>query len=206
MQRPRSLDRKYITSDTEVDPKFTLAPEAIAFKFTSSLQYLGSQKTAPHLILLSDLERLTDGECWNDTLVDFALTLWFDRFLLSQYPAAKSTPVYSTFFYSRYEKKGYDAVYRWSKKDNPFTYQNIVVPVHLGNHWVVVIICDPSGLVSDHLGQKCSIISLDSLNHPCTKIRDKVIEWLLQEATKCKIDIATPPTSLALQPSLQPNM
>ncbi|KIJ28452.1 hypothetical protein M422DRAFT_784562 [Sphaerobolus stellatus SS14] len=187
--RPLSPDREFITSDTEIDPKFTLKDEDIAFKFPSSLHYLFDG--APSIVQLRDLTRLPAGQWWNDALVDYALS--------------KSTLVCTSHFYTQYTAHGYESIQKWSKRRDPFTYQNIVIPVHLGNHWLVVIICDPSLLTSDHPEQRALVFSLDSLGDTCEAIRKSMCDWLLKEAEMRSKPIISPPVTMSLKVALQPN-
>lgn len=57
--------------------------------------------------------------------------------------------VYSTFFYKTLSERGYDGVRRWSKNvlshikelhKNIFALDFMIIPVHLGNHWVLSVI------------------------------------------------------------------
>ncbi|KAK9659893.1 hypothetical protein K7432_018327 [Basidiobolus ranarum] len=48
--------------------------------------------------------------------------------------------VFNTFFYSTLRDKGYQQIRRWSRKFNIFKKDYIIIPVHLGMHWVCAII------------------------------------------------------------------
>ncbi|KAL8710089.1 MAG: hypothetical protein Q9225_007355 [Loekoesia sp. 1 TL-2023] len=96
-----------------------------------------------------DLERLDEGEFLNDNLIAFYL-----RYLECQ--AEKKDPtvsrkvhMFNTFFYERLTStkpghKGinYDAVRKWTRGVDLFTYDFVVVPVHESIHWYVAIICN----------------------------------------------------------------
>ncbi|KAI4171664.1 MAG: hypothetical protein LQ343_004057 [Gyalolechia ehrenbergii] len=96
-----------------------------------------------------DLERLDEGEFLNDNLIAFYL-----RYLECQ--AEKKDPtisrkvyIFNTFFYERLTSskpghKGinYEAVRKWTRGIDLFTYDFVVVPVHESVHWYVAIICN----------------------------------------------------------------
>ena len=48
--------------------------------------------------------------------------------------------VYNTFFYDTLSKFGYNKVRKWSKKFDTFKKDLIIIPVHLGMHWVCAAI------------------------------------------------------------------
>lgn len=48
--------------------------------------------------------------------------------------------VYNTFFYDTLSKSGYSKVRKWSKKFDTFQKAVIIIPVHLGMHWVCAAI------------------------------------------------------------------
>ena len=96
-----------------------------------------------------DLERLDDGQFLNDNLIAFYL-----RYLECQ--AEKRDPtisrrvyMFNTFFYERlsstnsgHKGMNYDAVQKWTRGVDLFTYDFVVVPVHESVHWYVAIICN----------------------------------------------------------------
>ena len=46
---------------------------------------------------------------------------------------------FATFFYPRLAKDGYRGVQRWTKKVDLFSYNIILVPIHLGLHWTLAV-------------------------------------------------------------------
>ncbi|KAL8799282.1 MAG: hypothetical protein Q9182_006019 [Xanthomendoza sp. 2 TL-2023] len=96
-----------------------------------------------------DLERLDEGEFLNDSLIAFYL-----RYL--EYQAEQTDPtlvrkvyMFNSFFYDKLTStkagnKGinYDAVERWTRGIDVFTYDFVVVPVNESAHWYVAIICN----------------------------------------------------------------
>lgn len=91
-----------------------------------------------------DIERLDDGEFLNDSLISFCL-----RHLEENNPGLKNkVHIFNTFFYTSLSTKqgrkgfNYDAVKRWTKNIDIFTYPFVVVPVNVNLHWFVTIICN----------------------------------------------------------------
>ncbi|KAL8681367.1 MAG: hypothetical protein Q9186_002510 [Xanthomendoza sp. 1 TL-2023] len=96
-----------------------------------------------------DLERLDEGEFLNDNLIAFYL-----RYL--EYQAEQADPtlsrkvyMFNSFFYDKLTStkagnKGinYDAVERWTRGIDIFTFDFVVVPVNESAHWYVAIICN----------------------------------------------------------------
>ena len=48
--------------------------------------------------------------------------------------------VYSTFFYLKLSRDGYEAVYRWTKSVDIFNFRLLIVPIHLGTHWCLATV------------------------------------------------------------------
>ncbi|KAG4106626.1 cysteine proteinase [Neocallimastix lanati (nom. inval.)] len=82
-----------------------------------------------------DIRTLINGKWLNDEVINFYGNLIMERSknTTNQYP-----PVYffNTFFFSNLSDMGYRAVRRWTKKFDLFLYKYIIIPIHLGNHWV----------------------------------------------------------------------
>ena len=96
-----------------------------------------------------DLERLDEGEFLNDTLVTFYIR-YLEYQMEQQNPdLAKRIYFFSTFFYERLsstlkEKKevNYEAVQKWTRAVDIFTYEYVVVPINEQAHWYLAIICN----------------------------------------------------------------
>lgn len=92
-----------------------------------------------------DLERLDDGNFLNDNLVNICL-----RRLERAYPdLADKVYIFNTYLYSTLTQApngrktfNFDAVKRWTKKDDLFSYPFVIVPVNINLHWFVAIICN----------------------------------------------------------------
>ncbi|KAL9028565.1 MAG: hypothetical protein Q9196_003084 [Gyalolechia fulgens] len=96
-----------------------------------------------------DLERLDEGEFLNDNLIAFYLRYLECQAELKDPTISRKVYVFNTFFYERLTSskpahKGinYDAVRKWTRGIDLFTYDFVIVPVHETVHWYVAIICN----------------------------------------------------------------
>ncbi|KAA0188975.1 hypothetical protein HAZT_HAZT000903 [Hyalella azteca] len=79
-----------------------------------------------------------DGLNWlNDEVVNFYMNLIMER---SQSEKLPSVYAFNTFFYPKLIKMGFSGVKRWTKKIDIFSYDLLLVPVHLGMHWCLATI------------------------------------------------------------------
>ena len=97
----------------------------------------------------ADLERLDEGEFFNDTLIEFYLRYLQHQLELRNPNMAKKIYFFSTFFFKNLTHKGrgqrssnYDLVINWTRGIDIFTYDYIVVPINESFHWYVVVICN----------------------------------------------------------------
>lgn len=92
----------------------------------------------PHAIYQVAIDTLDDGEWLDDKIIDAYLYLIVER---SKENAGLPTVfAFGVFFLEFYEKKGYDGVKNWTAGVDIFTQDLIFVPVHLVNHWCMVMI------------------------------------------------------------------
>ncbi|KAL8905095.1 MAG: hypothetical protein Q9171_006814 [Xanthocarpia ochracea] len=95
----------------------------------------------------SDLERLDEGEFLNDSLIAFYLR-YIERQAEQTDPTmARKVYMFNTFFYASLTKPGqrginYEAVKKWTRGVDLFTYDFVIVPVNESAHWYVAIICN----------------------------------------------------------------
>ena len=97
----------------------------------------------------ADLERLDEGEFFNDTLIEFYLRYLQHQLELRNPNIAKKIYFFNTFFFKNLTHKGrgqrssnYDLVINWTRGIDIFTYDYIVVPINESFHWYVVVICN----------------------------------------------------------------
>ncbi|KAL8753452.1 MAG: hypothetical protein Q9184_005419 [Pyrenodesmia sp. 2 TL-2023] len=97
----------------------------------------------------SDLERLDEGQFLNDNLVAFYLRYLEHQAEQRDPSISRKVYTFNTFFYERLTntKRGdrginYEAVRKWTRGVDLFTYDFVVVPVNESYHWYVAIICN----------------------------------------------------------------
>ena len=127
-------------------------------------------------ICQTDIDRLVvekgkDGSMmfFNSTLLHFSFSEWSRLFGL--WGDFVGIVILSTLFYTQISSlnvlnhdKSYDNVRNWYTQFDLFAQNIIVVPIHRAIHWTLVVIVNPSSLVSDDAGNnRCAIYHLDSL-------------------------------------------
>ena len=93
-------------------------------------------------ITYSDLDGL-NGENWiNDNIIEFYMKLIADRSVQQEYRSYNFPRVYSmsTYFFQNLMCRGPDALGRWTKKEDIFTYDIILIPIHLEEHWCLAVV------------------------------------------------------------------
>lgn len=106
------------------------------------------------LLEVRDLERLDDGEYLNDNLIEFYLKHLKNQLELTSPEMAKKVYFFNTFFFASLTRKGkrginYDAVQKWTRSIDIFSYDYVVVPICESQHWYVAIICNLPTLFKD---------------------------------------------------------
>ena len=97
----------------------------------------------------ADLERLDEGEFLNDNLIAFYLR-YLEQQLEERKPdVARKVYFFNTFFYTSLTNHGkshrninYELVKKWTRKDDIFLYDYVVVPINEAYHWYVAVICN----------------------------------------------------------------
>jgi len=104
-------------------------------------------------IISADLERLSEGEYLNDSLIDFYLTLWFRE--LCGEKIRQDCHVFSTFFFTKLRgckkesaEERYKKVRRWTKNVDIFEKKYLFVPVNELEHWTLMIVCFPGKIAA----------------------------------------------------------
>lgn len=104
-------------------------------------------------ITRGDMWTLRDTHWLNDTVINFYMNLLMARNQSQAYPALYT---FNTFFYPKLKTGGYRAVRRWTKAVNLFAKDLILVPIHQGVHWSLVVtdLRDKSLVYLDSRGRK----------------------------------------------------
>ncbi|KAI1708925.1 sentrin-specific protease [Ditylenchus destructor] len=89
-------------------------------------------------ITRKDLLSLRPFEWLNDEVINFYMSLICERSRRNH--SLPSAYAFTTFFYPALTKKGYANVKEWTKKVDIFAYDLLLIPLHLVNHWCLVVI------------------------------------------------------------------
>ncbi|VDN60599.1 unnamed protein product [Dracunculus medinensis] len=89
-------------------------------------------------IMRKDLLTLRGLEWLNDEVINFYMKLICKRAADNcSYPKVYA---FTTFFYPTLLAKGYQSVKRWTRKVDIFSFDIILVPIHLSAHWCLAVI------------------------------------------------------------------
>uniref|UniRef100_A0A183I4X9 ULP_PROTEASE domain-containing protein n=1 Tax=Onchocerca flexuosa TaxID=387005 RepID=A0A183I4X9_9BILA len=89
-------------------------------------------------ITRKDLLTLKELDWLNDEVINFYMNLICKRSENDE--SLPKVYAFSSFFYSTLSSKGYASVKRWTRKIDIFSYELLLVPVHLGAHWCLTVI------------------------------------------------------------------
>lgn len=94
-------------------------------------------------INIKDLETL-EGHNWlNDEIINSYMKLicMRSRELVKKSTANKNVYAFSTFFFMKLANEGYtESLERWTRKVNFLDYDLVLMPVHRGYHWTLLVI------------------------------------------------------------------
>ena len=86
-----------------------------------------------------DTQTLRGLNWLNDEIINFYMSLICER-NTAKSDSLPKTYAFSTFFYPKLLKDGFASLKRWTRKCDIFSYDLILVPVHLGLHWTLAVI------------------------------------------------------------------
>ncbi|XP_065604470.1 sentrin-specific protease 2 [Cyrtonyx montezumae] len=116
-----------------------------------------------------DIQTLSDCQWLNDEIINFYMNLLVERNKKDNYPAVYA---FSTFFYPKFISSGYGAVRRWTRNVNLFKHDIILIPIHLREHWTLVVVDV----------RKKTIVYFDSLGKKGDSICETVFHYLQGES------------------------
>ena len=104
----------------------------------------------------TDLDRLGEGEFFNDTLISFYLRYLEHKLEERNAETAKKVYLFNSFFYASLTKpqkgkKGinYEAVQKWTRGVDIFNCDYVIVPINESLHWYFAVICNLPALHRD---------------------------------------------------------
>lgn len=116
-----------------------------------------------------DMQTLAGLNWLNDEVINFYMELLRERGKLENY---LSVYAFNTFFYPRLLSGGHAALKRWTRKVDIFSFDLLIVPVHLGVHWCLAAIdlCNKT------------IKYYDSMGSPNNKCLQSLMKYLQEES------------------------
>ncbi|XP_069695143.1 sentrin-specific protease 1-like isoform X2 [Periplaneta americana] len=116
-----------------------------------------------------DMQTLAGLNWLNDEVINFYMELLKERGKLENYP---SVYTFNTFFYPRLLSGGHAALKRWTRKVDIFSFNVIIVPVHLGVHWCMAAIDFRNKTIKYY----------DSMGSPNNKCLQSLLKYLQDES------------------------
>ena len=89
-------------------------------------------------VTTNDMKSLQGKNWLNDNIINFYMQIIVKR--NKENDKLPSVCALSTYFYPKLLKEGYSGVERWTKKLNLFSFDLILIPIHLGQHWCLVVV------------------------------------------------------------------
>ncbi|XP_061432537.1 sentrin-specific protease 1-like isoform X3 [Lethenteron reissneri] len=134
-----------------------------------------------HCVTRQDLNTLSGISWLNDKVIDFYMSLLSESGssggAVGNGVAGGAAPIYAftTFFYTRLQEGGPAAVRRWTKRVDLFACRILLVPVHHGTHWclVVIDICKKRITYFDPLGSSNNAACRNLLRYLCEESEAK---------------------------------
>ena len=120
-------------------------------------------------VIVKDLKTLRPPNWLNDEVINFYFELLYQR--SKEKSNLPKIHVFNTFFYSKLKSNGYCAIKRWTRKVDIFTFDMVLVPIHLGIHWCCAEINFKERSISYY-------DSLHNSNYACLKL---LHEYLIEE-------------------------
>uniref|UniRef100_A0A1I7Z7K7 ULP_PROTEASE domain-containing protein n=1 Tax=Steinernema glaseri TaxID=37863 RepID=A0A1I7Z7K7_9BILA len=137
-------------------------------------------------ITRKDLRTLMDHQWLNDEVINFYLNLIVER--SHNDPDLPKVYTYNTFFYPNLVTKGYESVKRWTRKVDIFSYELLLVPIRIDQHWSLAVVDMTEKTIdyydSMHLGNGGGLRKLRK--YLASEMQDKkkqvldTDEWILQ--------------------------
>ncbi len=89
-------------------------------------------------ITCRDIDTLKGLNWLNDEVINFYMQMICER--SKNEDNRPNVYAFNTFFYPKLASSGYTSIRRWTRKVDVFSFDLILVPVHLGMHWCLAII------------------------------------------------------------------
>lgn len=166
--------KEHTEPEVEHKPSREIAPITPAMK----MEIANLRKNPPGRLKPMDIDSLDDSRWLNDEVINAYMDLIILR---SKNDPDRYPKVYcfNTYLYEKYSQPtGYSGVRRWTKKVDIFSYEILIIPIHLSNHWC---------LIEVRFAEK-QILYYDSLGSPNTRCLDRIMQYLVSEYQDKKND------------------
>ncbi|KAJ5495292.1 hypothetical protein N7539_000408 [Penicillium diatomitis] len=134
----------------------TLQSDTFRKNWKKSLVYpkVGKKKEE---VNVEDRDRLRENQLLNDNLIAFYIRFLQDHLERTRPDVAKRVYFFNSYFFATLTNKGareinYDAVEKWTRNVDLFSYDYIIVPINQSAHWYLAIICNLRCLAQDLIG------------------------------------------------------
>jgi sentrin-specific protease 1 len=128
-----------------------------------------------------DVDTLKGLNWLNDEVINFYLQLIVTRGA-SEDNKYQKVFAFNTFFYSTYKDNGYSRVRRWTKKEDVFSYDLLLIPVHLGMHWCLATIDVKEKSINYY-------DSMNGNNQTCLDLLKRYLQEEHQDKKKAPMDL-----------------
>ncbi|KAL3173140.1 hypothetical protein MRX96_012280 [Rhipicephalus microplus] len=138
--KQRQLDRGSVVHDVEgvMLPGLTLA---MVHEVEADLVPTPPDEVLASVFRLNisraDMLTLTDTQWFNDQVINFYMNLLMQRFQKEGFPTVYA---FNTFFYPKLVQGGHAALKRWTRTVDLFSFDIILVALHLTAHWCLAVV------------------------------------------------------------------
>lgn len=159
--RPRKIKKDEFP---ELDDEGALLVKRVWNRKLPQDEKISGEITRKDLLTLKGLDWL------NDEVINFYMNLICERARNDE--NLPKVYAFNTFFYPTLSSKGYTSVRRWTRRVDIFSYELLLVPVHLGAHWCLAVV-DFANKVIDYY---------DSMGGSNDRCLDELSEYLCEES------------------------
>ena len=130
--------------DFRADTKFTPITQRMHIVITSAMVTTKEILLSRHNIDITkhDLFTLTGDNWLNDQVVEMFLAMIAQRSITQTYVSRLHPRIcsMSTYFFTNLYTRGYSTVEKWTKGVDIFSYDMVLVPIHMDSHWSLATI------------------------------------------------------------------
>ncbi|XP_003738460.1 ubiquitin-like-specific protease 1D [Galendromus occidentalis] len=137
-RNPNSLAPRYEQPHDRFPPITLDMKKTIKDALEERSDVIGDVSVSKLAVSSEDLRTLIGLSWLNDVIINVYLNLIVNR--SRDNPRLPKVYTFNTFFLECYRKHGYADVSRWTRRDDIFAHDIVLVPVHSANHWSMAIV------------------------------------------------------------------